>query len=182
VVAEVPDVAFACGSRAATLIRLEGIAPSVDYRAEKLTAALGRRGEVAVLESDSSDAVWRAIRDVEVFGSSSKPLWRVSVAPSAGPSVIAALKDQHAIRYYYDWSGGLIWIDVDDGDDGLAREIRMAVAMAGGGHATLMRGSAALRSAVAPFEPQPQALAALSRRLKAQFDPKDILNPGRMAA
>jgi glycolate oxidase FAD binding subunit len=183
VVAEVPDVAFASGSRAATLIRLEGIAPSVDYRAEKLTASLGRRGQVAVLEADSSHTVWRAIRDAEAFGASTGPLWRASVAPSAGPSVIAALKDQCAIRYYYDWSGGLIWIDVDDGgDDGLAREIRMAVAMAGGGHATLMRGSAALRSAVAPFEPQPEALAALSRRLKAQFDPHDILNPGRMAA
>ena len=43
-----------------------------------------------------------------------------------------------------------------------------------------MRGSPALRTAVPPFEPQPEALAALSRRLKAQFDPRGILNPGRM--
>ena len=45
-----------------------------------------------------------------------------------------------------------------------------------------MRGSPALRAAVPPFEPQPEALAALSRRLKAQFDPRGILNPGRMVA
>jgi len=182
VVAEVPDAAFSSGSKAATLIRMEGIAASVDYRAEKLTALLGRLGQVAVLEGEASGAVWRAVRDAEAFGATSNPVWRVSVAPSAAPSVIAALTDQHAIRYYYDWSGGLIWIDVEDGkDDALAREIRIAAAMAGGGHATLMRGSPALRSAVAPFEPQPEALAALSRRLKAQFDPKNILNPGRMA-
>jgi glycolate oxidase FAD binding subunit len=181
VVGEIPDAAFAAGSKAATLIRLEGIAPSVDYRAEKLAALVGRLGQVAVLEADASSAVWRAVRDVEPFGATSDPIWRVSVAPSAGPSVIAALTDQHAVRYYYDWSGGLIWIDVEGGgDDGLAREIRMAVAMAGGGHATLMRGSAGLRAAVAPFEPQPEPLAALSRRLKAQFDPRNILNPGRM--
>ena len=31
------------------------------------------------------------------------------------------------------------------------------------------------------FEPQPPHLAALSARLKAEFDPKQILNPGRMA-
>jgi glycolate oxidase FAD binding subunit len=45
-----------------------------------------------------------------------------------------------------------------------------------------MRGSPALRTAIAPFEPQPAALAALSRRLKEQFDPRRILNPGRMVA
>jgi glycolate oxidase FAD binding subunit len=45
-----------------------------------------------------------------------------------------------------------------------------------------MRGSPALRSAVPPFEPQPKPLAALSKRLKAQFDPRGVLNPGRMVA
>jgi glycolate oxidase FAD binding subunit len=31
------------------------------------------------------------------------------------------------------------------------------------------------------FEPQPAPLAALARRVKAAFDPRRILNPGRMA-
>ena len=183
-VAEVPDVAFASGGHAATLIRLEGIAPSVDYRAEKLSALVGRLGEVAVIEDAASEAAWRAIRDAAVFGTrAAHPLWRISVAPSAGPSVIAALKNAHRIRHFYDWSGGLIWIEIgEQARDGLAREIRVAVAAAGGGHATLMRGSPALRTAVAPFEPQPEALAALSKRLKQQFDPRGILNPGRMVA
>jgi glycolate oxidase FAD binding subunit len=183
VASEVPDAAFASGGKAATLIRLEGIPASVDYRAEKLTALVGRLGQVGVLEGEASDAVWRAIRDAEAFGATSNPVWRVSVAPGAGPSVVAALGARKAIRHYYDWSGGLIWIDVEGGGrDGLAREIRVAVAMAGGGHATLMRAPPSLRSAVPPFEPQPDALAELSRRLKAQFDPKNILNPGRMVA
>lgn len=181
VAAEIPDASFASGGRAATLIRLEGIPPSVDFRAQKLTAAIGRLGEVSVLEADASDATWRAVRDAEVFGSTSHPIWRISVAPSDGPTVIAALRERHAIRYFYDWSGGLIWIEASDaGTGGLAREIRTAVAAIGGGHATLMRGSPALRAAVTPFEPQPEALAALSRRLKEQFDPRGILNPGRM--
>ena len=38
------------------------------------------------------------------------------------------------------------------------------------------------RAAIAPFEPQPEALDTLSHNLKLQFDPKGILNPGRMAA
>ncbi len=183
-VAEVPDAAFASGGRTATLIRLEGIAPSVDYRAEKLTALVGRLGEVAVLEGAQSEATWRAVRDVSVFGTTANPVWRVSVAPSAGPMVVAALLDaDRAIRHFYDWSGGLVWIEVEEeASDGLARAIRAAIAAAGGGHATLIRGNPALRSAISPFEPQPEALAGLSQRLKEQFDPRRILNPGRMSA
>jgi glycolate oxidase FAD binding subunit len=155
----------------------------VDFRAQKLAAAIGRLGEVAVIEGDAAEAAWRAVRDVAVFGSTTHPIWRVSVPPSAGPTVVEALTENHAIRHFYDWSGGLIWIEaVDPGSHGLAREIRTAVAAVGGGHATLMRGSPALRSAVPPFEPQPGPLAALSHRLKEQFDPRGILNPGRMVA
>jgi glycolate oxidase FAD binding subunit len=181
--AEAPDVAFASGGRAATLIRLEGIGPSVDYRAEKLSALVGRLGEVAVIEGAQSEGAWRAVRDASAFGVSPHPVWRVSVAPKDGPRVVAALKNAHPVRHFYDWSGGLVWIEVEEeARDGLARAIRAAVAEAGGGHATLMRGSPALRTAIAPFEPQPAALAALSRRLKEQFDPRRILNPGRMVA
>lgn len=183
VVAEVPDAAFASGGSAATLIRLEGIPPSVDYRAEKLTALVGRLGEVSVVEDAQSEAVWRAVRDASAFGSSIQPVWRVSVAPRAGPSIVAALKDSGPIRHFYDWSGGLVWIEVgSDAADALELAIRAAVAASGGGHATLVRGSPTLRASVPPFEPQPTALAALSRRLKAQFDPRGILNPGRMVA
>ena len=53
-------------------------------------------------------------------------------------------------------------------------------ARSAGGHATLVRASTELRSRIAVFEPQPAPLAALSRRVKESFDPKRILNPGRM--
>jgi len=43
-----------------------------------------------------------------------------------------------------------------------------------------VRAAPALRASVPAFQPQPPALAALSARLKEQFDPKGILNPGRM--
>lgn len=180
-VPEVPDAAFATGGRAATLIRLEGFGPSVAYRVEKLKRLFAPLGAIAALEMEASEALWRSVRDAEVFGASSGPVWRVSAAPAAGPAIIAALTELHAIRYFYDWSGGLLWIETEaNAHDGLAREIRAAVAVAGSGHATLVRGSASLRNAISPFEPQSAQLAALSRRLKAQFDPIGVLNPGRM--
>jgi glycolate oxidase FAD binding subunit len=44
----------------------------------------------------------------------------------------------------------------------------------------LIRGSPALRRAVPVFEPPVPALAALAVRIKESFDPRRILNPGRM--
>ncbi len=38
------------------------------------------------------------------------------------------------------------------------------------------------RRAIAVFEPQTPGLAALTARVKDGFDPKRILNPGRMYA
>ena len=63
----------------------------------------------------------------------------------------------------------------------LAADIRQAVAEAGG-HATLVRAPAAVRASVDPFQPEPGPLAALTKRVKQSFDPKGVLNPGRMWA
>ncbi len=59
--------------------------------------------------------------------------------------------------------------------------MRRAVAEIGG-HATLIRAPAAARAAVDVFQPQEAGVAALSKRVKDGFDPKGILNPGRMWA
>lgn len=65
------------------------------------------------------------------------------------------------------------------GDAG-AGAIRGAVA--GRGHATLVRANASLRAAIEVFEPLAAPLARLSAGVKAAFDPDIILNPGRMYA
>jgi glycolate oxidase FAD binding subunit len=83
-----------------------------------------------------------------------------------------------AADVYYDWQGGLIWIAMEG--DPAAEILRGLIAEHGGGHATLVRGTPAVRVAIPVFQPQPAALAALSARLKQQFDPKGIFNPGRM--
>jgi glycolate oxidase FAD binding subunit len=46
----------------------------------------------------------------------------------------------------------------------------------------LIRAAPALRAAVPVFQPQEETLAALTRRVKEGFDPKRVLNPGRMWA
>jgi glycolate oxidase FAD binding subunit len=81
----------------------------------------------------------------------------------------------------YDWAGGLIWLALEARDDAGAALVRQAVA-ATGGHATLIRAPAAARAVAQVFSPQDAAVAALTKRIKASFDPSGVLNPGRMWA
>ena len=93
------------------------------------------------------------------------PVWRLSVPPASPP---LALPGETLI----DWGGALRWLK--SGAQG--EEIRAAVAKIGG-HATLYRNGDR-RGAV--YHPLTPALLSLHQRLKASFDPKGILNPGRM--
>jgi glycolate oxidase FAD binding subunit len=163
--------------RSLTALRLEGVAPSVAHRRRALEALLKPFGEIAVLEEGASREAWRVIRNVMPFTGGARALWRISVAPSLGAEVAAAIVGGG--EYFYDWAGGLIWAALPAEDDGGAARVRAALK---GGHATLIRAPAAVRAAVPVFEPQDPGLAALTKRVKESFDPKGVLGPGRMYA
>jgi glycolate oxidase FAD binding subunit len=112
---------------------------------------------------------------------STSPLWRISTAPRSGPAVVAAITRYMECRAFYDWSGGLIWIEVLDTADAGAADIRRVIA-SHGGHATLIRAAPAVRSAIDVFQPLEPDLAAITRGIKSVFDPADILNRGRLLA
>jgi glycolate oxidase FAD binding subunit len=183
VAGEVPEVAEA--GTAVTALRLEGFAPSVVHRAGTLRAMLKRCGDVASLGRDVSQRFWRAVRDVAPLASAgdagNRALWRISTVPSRGAELAAMVAGSAEARLLFDWAGGLIWLALPQSDDAGAALVRRAVG-ATGGHATLIRAPAAVRAAVAVFEPPDVALAALNRRVKEGFDPKGVLNPGRMWA
>ena len=164
---------------ALTLVRVEGPPPSVIARAKVLEAALGCFGPVAILEDAASAPHWRALRDVSPFaGLGDRAIWRLSVAPSRAPALAAALAHRLDLRHFFDWGGGLLWLAVAAAEDGGAAAIRGL--LAGEGHATLIRAPDALLAAVPVFEPQNPALAALMARVKDGFDPKRVLNRGRL--
>jgi glycolate oxidase FAD binding subunit len=103
----------------------------------------------------------------------------VSTTPSRGAEFAAKLPRD--AQLFYDWAGGLVWIALPPSDDAGSAAVRRAAASTGG-HATLVRAPAAVRAAIAVFEPQSGALAGVSKRVKESFDPKGVLNPGRMWA
>jgi glycolate oxidase FAD binding subunit len=172
------------GSTAVAALRLEGPEPSVTFRRERLLAELGSDCEAISLDDESSIRFWQAVRDVlPLAGSGDPAIWRVSVAPSRGGELGEAIARRLDTSWYLDWAGGLVWVAIAGAEDGGAAVIRDAIRGADGrgtGHATLIKGSPELRRSVPVFEPQLPALAALVRRIKESFDPRRILNPGRM--
>ncbi|MBL8699203.1 MAG: glycolate oxidase subunit GlcE [Alphaproteobacteria bacterium] len=161
-----------------TALRVEGTPGSVAARCESLRRLLAGRGRDEELHSMRSLRLWREIRDVAALLPDPQAcLWRLSMPPAAAAAAVAGLGGAR----YFDWGGGLVWLAMPATGDGGTETIRHAVGKAGG-HATLVRGSEAMRAAVPVFEPQPSALAAVTRRVKEGFDPRRILNPGRMYA
>jgi glycolate oxidase FAD binding subunit len=151
-----------------TLLRLEGFAGSVAYRAEKLAALFPDRAVQIDREADAVAAEWLWLRDAGPLQEGSGDLWRISVKPSEAPDLVARLAP---LAHLYDWGGGLVWLRLPAGRDARA-------AMAGlGGHATRL---AAADAALPRFQPEPAPVAALSAALRQRFDPRGILNPGLM--
>jgi glycolate oxidase FAD binding subunit len=106
-------------------------------------------------------------------------VWRLSVPPSAAVDAVAVASREVETEAIYDWGGARVFLAVAAAQDAAASVVRRA-AEAAGGHATLLRASDALRAAVGVFPAQPDALAALTRRVKDAFDPQHVLSPGRM--
>ncbi|MBO9473875.1 FAD-binding protein [Shimia sp. R10_1] len=160
---------------AVTMIRVEGLETSVAYRTEKLKAMLASTGADIEITHDAATAAqaWAWVRDVTPFHNGAGDVWRISVKPTDGPQVVAAIEARApGAQVIYDWGGGLIWVEVTADTD-----VRALVSQ---GHATLMRASDATKDRLGVFQPEPAPLAALSAGLRTKFDPRSILNPGLM--
>ena len=162
-----------------TALRVEGPAPSVEQRCRSLRELLGAYGEVEELHGRNSDALWRAVGDgTPLAEQAGRVIWRLSTPPASGAAVAAHIAREADAEYFHDWGGGLIWVSLDAPHESL---VRAAVAEAGG-HATLVVATEEQRRTLAVFDPQSPGVAALTARVKDGFDPKGVLNPGRMYA
>jgi glycolate oxidase FAD binding subunit len=171
----------AAGLGAATAMRLEGPRPSVVYRTTALESLVGRG---ARLNEAETEAFWSEVGAVQLFfAQRSRIVWRLCPTPSQAPSVAhSILSALQSAEFYFDWGGGLIWLSLDAeeaGPDAGAGIVRPVVKTAGG-HATLVVAPEAVRASVPVFEPLSAGLAQLTARVKSGFDPRGVLNPGRM--
>ena len=118
------------------------------------------------IDHSQAEAFWMSIREqTHPFFAGETPLWRVSVPSTAAPLSI----DEPQL---IEWNGALRWLRAHHP----VERVREC-AMQAGGHATLFRGG---DRSIGAFTPLTPPLALIHRRLKAQFDPADIFNRGRL--
>ncbi|WP_120498774.1 FAD-binding protein [Kiloniella sp. EL199] len=166
--------------RAMTLLRLEGHGPSITYRTDKLTSLLTGFGKGSLIADPESRSLWQKLRDAEVLlKSEERSIWRISLPPAQGSAFIDSLKFNEQAEYYYDWAGGLIWLSLTGDHNASLLRGRLKSA---GGHATLVRSATGIEDAESPQQPLEPGEYALMKRIKDNFDPKAILNPGRLYA
>jgi glycolate oxidase FAD binding subunit len=170
-------------AEALTVLRLEGITASAAHRAGSLRELLAPFGTATLVEDTASAALWTTIRDVLPFAAAGAlgawPVWRIVCPPASGAALGTLLARETGGELIYDWGGGLIWAAVPPKPDAHAPAVRES-ATAAGGHATLIRAAEDIRRTIDVFHPQAPGLAALSERVRASFDPKTILNRGRL--
>ncbi len=152
------DITGAAWDGGRVLLRVEGFADSVRYRADRLKELLPGAEET---EEDP----WPAVRDCRRFSGLSSDVWRVSLRARQG-GLAAKLLRGKGIEVQLDWGGALLWASAPQGTD-----LRTLLGN-DYGHATLLRGKA---STVLPeLEPQTAVVATLSTRLRESFDPRGL--------
>ncbi|HET6390502.1 FAD-binding protein [Hyphomicrobium sp.] len=165
-----------------TLLRLETFSTSIDERREKLKAALKVYGTPIELDQEETFSLWSEFRTLSVMPfSTGTSLWRIATLPTKAPEIVAAIHKFMDAVAFYDWAGGLVWLEVPAAADAGAADVRRAVAVSGG-HATLIRAEPEIRSSVDVFEPLKPEIERLTRGIKQAFDPNGLLNRGRMYA
>ncbi len=81
-------------------------------------------------------------------------------------------------KYFVDWGGNLIWLQIETIDSKILREIKEIVNQASG-YITVIKIEENLKASIDVFTIDPVKYK-ISEKIKKSFDPKRILNPGKM--
>jgi glycolate oxidase FAD binding subunit len=181
-VSRMRDREIAPSDTAVTALRLEGNPQSLAYRSEKLRRELAPFGDTYELDTERSRSFWADIRSLSFLSADfERPLWRISTAPSKAALIVRALSAILEINAAYEWSGGLLWLELPPSSDASVTEVRRVLAEFDA-DSMLMRAPRSVRSNIEVFHPLPFTKMKIVKAIKNAFDPSGVLNRGRMYA
>ena len=163
---------------ALTAIRIEGPAKSVDKRIEKLMKEINVNSkEVSILEPEQSNVFWKNTQNLNVFSATKSNLLRIVSPPSETFDLIQKLK-KFDIKYFIDWGGNLVWLEINRVSPKILREITDIVRSAKG-YLTVIKIEEHLKAQIDIFAID-SIKYKITEKIKKSFDPRRILNPGKM--
>ena len=160
-----------------TAIRIEGSKNSIDHRIENLINELEIINlNVSILEVHQSEVFWNKVKALEFFSNSKNNIIRIVIPPSECVNLIYQFSNK--FKYYLDWGGALMWLEVFELSEEMFESIRRKV-VKHGGYVTMIKNSNYLPYVEDVFTISSERFN-ISQNIKKSFDPKRILNPGKM--
>ena len=160
-----------------TSIRIEGSKNSIDQRIENLVKELKTINfSISILEIHQSEIFWNKVKRLEFFSHSKNNILRIVIPPSECVNLVYQFTNK--FKYYIDWGGALIWVEAFELSEEMFESIRRKVVRLGG-YTTMIKNSDYLPYVEEVFTINRDRFN-ISQNIKKSFDPKRILNPGKM--
>ena len=162
-----------------TAIRIEGSKNSINQRIKNLINELKIINfNISILETHQSEIFWNKVKSLEFFSFSKNSILRIVIPPSECVKLIYQLSNKY--KYYLDWGGALMWMEAFELSEEIFESIRKKVVKLGG-YVTMIKNSDYLPYVEEVFTINRDRFN-ISQNIKKSFDPKRILNPGKMYA
>jgi glycolate oxidase FAD binding subunit len=158
-----------------SLIRLDGTAEAVREAAGVLQSAFRHAGPRRIA-LEQSQALWKALSDLTLFMAEPGIVWRLTCPPAAAHAIVSEIGPRAA---QFDAGGNIVFLLMDGDAESHARILRDVCAR-NDAQSMLFRAPDEVRARLGVFDPQPPALARLTRDVKLAFDPDRVFEPGRM--
>tara|TARA_Y100000590_G_scaffold261806_1_gene293860 strand:+ start:5585 stop:6865 length:1281 start_codon:yes stop_codon:yes gene_type:complete len=160
-----------------TAIRIEGPKNSVNQRVENLIKELQIKNlNISILQIHQSEIFWDKIKSLDFFSYSKNSIIRIVIPPSECVQLIYQFSNK--FKYYLDWGGALVWLEAFELSEEMFESIRRKVVKLGG-YVTMIKNSDYLPYVEDIFTVNRERFN-VSQNIKKSFDPKRILNPGKM--
>jgi len=160
-----------------TAIRIEGSKNSTDQRIKNLINELKINNfSISVLDTYQSEIFWNKVKSFEFFSSSKNSIIRIVIPPSESIKLVYQLSNKY--KYYLDWGGALMWMEAFELSEEMFDSIRKKVVKLDG-YVTMIKNSDYLPYVEDVFTINKDRFI-ISQNIKKSFDPKRILNPGKM--
>ena len=160
-----------------TAIRIEGSRKSINQRIKNLIKELQIVNiNISILELHQSEIFWNKVKNLEFFSNSKNSIIRIVIPPSESINLIYQFANR--FKFYLDWGGALIWLEAFELSEEMFESIRRKVVKVGG-YVTMIKNSDYLPYVEDVFTINRERFN-LSQNIKKSFDPKGILNPGKM--
>ena len=160
-----------------TAIRIEGSKNSIAQRVKNLINELKITNlNISILEVYQSEIFWNKVKSLEFFHSSKNSILRIVIPPSECVNLVYQFSNK--FKYYIDWGGALMWLEAFELSEEMFESIRRKVVKIGG-YVTMIKNSDYLPYVEEVFTINRDRFN-ISQNIKKSFDPKKILNPGKM--